>query len=85
MTVTAPFTIVLPVFAAIPSVLYLSISKGKNPVTFGSILAGIHLAFVLCAAHDRYAHKSESPGFDFLLHSIDVPISLVFGVCWQVS
>ena len=42
----------------------------------GLILAGIHLVFVLFAAYGHYAHKSEFPGFDFLLYFIDMPISL---------
>lgn len=64
------------VLALIVSGLYLSISKRKSSVMLGFILAGIHLAFVLFAAHDHYAHKSEFPGFDFFLYSIDMPISL---------
>jgi len=56
------------------SVLYLSVSKRKSPVTLGFILAGIHLAVVLYAA--TYHSSSEFPGVDFLLYFIDMPISL---------
>ena len=59
--------------ASIPSVLYLSVSKRKSPVMSGFILAGIHLALVLCVAH--FYTESEFPGFEFLLYIIDMPIS----------
>jgi hypothetical protein len=69
--------IIVPVLVvvAIPSLLYLSVSKRKNPVTLGFILAGIHLSLVLYAAHSH--RESEFPGLDFLLYLIDMPISLL--------
>ena len=58
------------------SVLYLSVSKRKSPVTLGFILAGIHLAVVLYVAHSY--HGSDFPGLDVLLYLIDMPVSLLF-------
>ena len=79
----APVFMIVPllVLVAIPSVLYLSVSKRKSPVVLGFILAAIHLAFVLCAAKAHYASgTSEFPGVDFffglILYYIDMPISL---------
>jgi hypothetical protein len=78
MTVMLTMFVIVPVLvlALIISGLYMSVSKRKSHVMPGLILAGIHLVFVLFAAHGHYAHKSEFPGLDFLLYFIDMPISL---------
>ncbi len=63
------------VLVAIPTVLYLSISKKKSPVTLGFILAGIHLAFFLYAAPWSWEGDSALVGWMWLC-VIDLPISV---------
>lgn len=68
------------VFVAIPSVLYLSLSKRKSPVTLGLILAGIHLAFVLLVTSVafRYQGGDFTALVWFFPWLLDMPISLPF-------